>query len=117
MPKPPAISEPFTPLLCPAHPKTTLAMEGCFEKSILKTDRAIDARAKTIFGLLLPAVRSEFVQSEGSWLRYRRSSCATEASRYQGGSFQPVSFASCEVSRNRSHLNDLAELRHTLRFH
>ena len=30
---------------------------------------------------------------------------------------QPVAFASCEVSRNQSHLKDLGELRHTLRFH
>jgi uncharacterized protein YecT (DUF1311 family) len=114
--KPPVIREPFTPLPCPAHPKTSLAMEGCFEKSILASDRAIDAQAKMIFGHLLPAARSRFVQSEGLWLRHRRSSCLTEASRYQGGSFQPVAFASCEVSRNRSHLKDLAELRHTLRF-
>lgn len=117
VPKPPTIRESFTPLPCPAHPKTTLAMEGCFEKSILKTDRAINAQAKTIFGLLLPAVRSQFTQSEALWLRYRRSSCVTEASRYQGGSFQPVSFASCEVSRNRSHLKDLTELRDMLRAH
>jgi uncharacterized protein YecT (DUF1311 family) len=117
VPKPPVIREPFTPLPCPAHPKTTLALEGCFEKSILETDRAIDAQAKTIFGLLRPAARSQFVQSEGLWLRYRRSSCATAASRYEGGSVQPVAFASCEVSRNQSHLKELAELRHTLRFH
>ena len=38
-------------------------MEGCFEKSILQSDRAIDAQAKTIFGFLLRAARSQFVQS------------------------------------------------------
>jgi uncharacterized protein YecT (DUF1311 family) len=117
VPKPPVIREPFTPLPCPAHAKTTLALEGCFEKSILTTDRAIDAQARTIFDLFRPAARSQFVQSERLWLRYRRSSCATAASPYEGGSFQPVAFASCEVSRNQSHLTDLAELRHTLRFH
>ena len=84
---------------------------------MLREIDAIDAQAKMIFGLLVPAARSQFVQSEGLWLRYRRSSCLTEASRYRGGSFQPVAFASCEVSRNQSHLKDLAELRHTLRFH
>jgi uncharacterized protein YecT (DUF1311 family) len=115
--KPPVIREPFTPLPCPVHPKTTLAMEGCFEKSILHSDRAINAQSRTVFGLLLPPARSRFVQSEGLWLRYRRSSCLTEASRYQGGSFQPVSFANCEVSRNQSHLKDLGEIRRTLSFH
>ena len=84
---------------------------------MLREIDAIDAQAKMIFGLLVPAALSQFVQSEGLWLRYRRSSCLTEASRYRGGSFQPVAFASCEVSRNQSHLKDLAELRHTLRFH
>ncbi len=92
-------------------------MEGCAEKRILDGDRAIDVQAKAIFGLLLPTARRRFVQSEGWWLRYRRASCLTEASKYQGGTFQPVSFASCVIARNETHLRDLAELKRVLSFH
>jgi uncharacterized protein YecT (DUF1311 family) len=115
--KPPLIHEPFTLLPCPAHPDTTLAMEGCTEKMILASDHAIDVQVKTIFDLLIPTARSRFVQSEESWLRYRRASCLTEASKYQGGTFQPVAFAECVVDRSQTHLKDLAELKRVLAFH
>jgi uncharacterized protein YecT (DUF1311 family) len=115
--EPPVIRESFTPLPCPAHPVTTAAMEGCAEKMILESDRAIDGEAKAIFNLLVPSARRRFVRSEESWLRYRRASCLTEASKYQGGTLQPVAFASCVVSRNRTHLKDLTELKRVLAFH
>lgn len=115
--KPPVIHETFTQLPCPAHPRTTLAMEGCIEKAILRSDERIDGQAKSIFGVLLPAAREQFVQSEGIWLRYRRAFCLTEASRYAGGTFHPLAFATCVAARNRTHLSDLAELKRVLTFH
>jgi uncharacterized protein YecT (DUF1311 family) len=113
-PMPPVIHEPFTVLPCPAHPSTTLAIEGCAEKSILAGDRAIDARAKAIFNLLAPSARSGFVRGEASWLRYRAASCTSEASKYAGGTLEPVLYGTCVVSRNRTHLEDLSDLEHTL---
>jgi uncharacterized protein YecT (DUF1311 family) len=116
--KPPVIHETFTPLPCPQHPQTTVALVGCAEKAILGTDRKINAEAKVIFGLLKShAARESFVAGEKSWLAYRRSSCTAQASVYQGGSAQPVVFAQCVASRNRTHLTDLAALRNTLRPH
>jgi uncharacterized protein YecT (DUF1311 family) len=116
--KPPVIREAFTPLRCPAHPQTTLALEGCAEKAILTTDRAINSQVKTIFGLLhTPAARLSFVQGEQSWLRYRRTSCAAQVSNYAGGSIQPVVYADCIASRNKTHLADLAAIRKTLSQH
>jgi uncharacterized protein YecT (DUF1311 family) len=109
--QPPVIREPFARLPCPTHALTTLAMEGCSEKVLLATDRAINARAKTIFGVLPSAARKNFVAAEVAWLRYRRSSCLAEASGYSGGSIYPLEYAYCEVARNRTHLRDLAELR------
>ncbi len=67
--KPPVIHEKFTPLPCPKTPKTTVDLEGCAEKAILTTDRAINAKVKTIFGLLRArAARQSFVTSELAWL-------------------------------------------------
>jgi uncharacterized protein YecT (DUF1311 family) len=116
-PAPPVIHESFTVLPCPAHPVSTLAIEGCTEKSILAGDRAIDTRARAIFSLLAPSARSEFVDGESSWLRYRAASCASGASRDAGGTLQPVAYGTCVVSRNRTHLEDLSDLVHDLRSH
>jgi uncharacterized protein YecT (DUF1311 family) len=113
---PPVIKEPFTPLPCPAHPSTTLALEGCAEKAILKTDAKINAQAKTIYAKLRTAGgKASFVRGEKSWLSYRRSSCSAQASKYTGGTFEPVAYARCEASRNLSHIGDLKQLTAALR--
>ena len=115
---PPVIHEPFTVLPCPKHPKTTLDLEGCAEKAILSSDRAIDARVKSIWVVLAAGkARSSFAAGERSWLAYRRSSCSAEASKYSGGSLEPVAFADCEVTRNKTHLSELAGMLATLRQH
>jgi uncharacterized protein YecT (DUF1311 family) len=111
----PVIRESFTVLPCPVDPVSTLALEGCAEKALLGSDRAINARSRRIFGLLRSNVaRDDFVRGEQSWLDYRRSSCAAESSKYAEGSLEPVAFAHCEQSRNRAHLLELGELEHTL---
>jgi uncharacterized protein YecT (DUF1311 family) len=116
--RPPVIHESFTVLPCPAHPKSRLDFEGCKEKALLSTDRAINGRARRIFGLLRTrSARSAFVRGEQSWLRYRRSSCSAQASVYSGGSEEPNAFAQCEVDRNRTHLTELAEMERWLRQH
>ena len=113
---PPIIHEPFTPLPCPNHPKTTVDLEGCGEQEVLKTDRMIDARAAAIFRLLRTTrARSEFVHGEHAWLGYRRASCSAQASVYAGGSAEPVAFITCEGRRNRRHLSDLADTVRSLR--
>ena len=116
--KPPVIHEVFTPLPCPANPQTTLALEGCAEKAILNTDRAINAQVKLVFRLLhTHAARLAFVKGEQAWLRYRSMSCTAQVSNYAGGSAQPVVYANCITARNKSHLADLAAIRKTLSQH
>ena len=115
---PPVIHEPFTPGACPKHPGTTIDLEACGMRKVLKSDRAINVRAAEIFGLLhTTAAKKAFVQSEREWLSYRRASCSAQASAYAGGSIEPVVFIECEASRNRRHLGDLAELKGTVRPH
>jgi uncharacterized protein YecT (DUF1311 family) len=115
---PPVIHEPFTQLPCPAHPTTTLAMEGCYEKAIVVTDQKINTQARAIFNLLRSRyARLTFVQGEQSWLRYRHDSCAAESSAYAGGTLAPVSAAICILNRSKAHLADLVAMRKVLSFH
>jgi uncharacterized protein YecT (DUF1311 family) len=112
---PPLIHESFTPLPCPAHPQAQLELEGCAEKAILATDRQIDAVNASIFGRLAARDRATFVAGERAWLRYRRASCLTAASKYAGGTLASLVDANCVASRNRVHLRELASLLRDLR--
>jgi uncharacterized protein YecT (DUF1311 family) len=109
--KPPTILEQFTPLPCPRHPVTTLDLEGCAERAVLATDRAVDAQVRTIFHLLPAKARGSFVDGELLWQRYRLSSCRAAAGYYAGGTLAPVVFANCLADRNRTHLVDLRSMR------
>jgi len=113
---PPVIREPWTPLPCPAHPASTVEIEGCLEKTIHRSDGRIDESAARIFGLLRHrSDRLAFVHGERAWLRYRRRSCTAEGSVYRGGSAEPIAFLSCEKRRNASHVADLAQMERILR--
>ena len=91
-------------------------IEGCLEHSVIASDQRINARVDTIFRLIhTSADRTAFVQGEQSWLRYRRRSCSATASKYRGGSGEPIAFLTCEKSRNARHLADLADTERVLR--
>jgi uncharacterized protein YecT (DUF1311 family) len=111
----PVIKEPFTRLPCPKHPSTTLQLEGCAEKAILGTDAKINSRVAAIYASLSSGARAKFASSESTWLKYRRSSCDAQASKYAGGTFEPVAYARCEVTRNKRHLADLSDFAKNLR--
>jgi uncharacterized protein YecT (DUF1311 family) len=97
------------------HPQTTIAVEACEEQALLKGDAAIDARVRTVFRLLPAPGRAAFVHGEAAWLAYRRATCNAAASRYAGGTIEPVEFASCEVRVNATHLAELGTLERSLR--
>jgi uncharacterized protein YecT (DUF1311 family) len=112
--KPPVIHESFTPLPCPKHASSTLALEGCAEKDILASDRQINVKARVIFFKLVPRERAGFVRGEREWLAYRRDNCAAESSKYAGGTLAALVDAQCQAARNTTHLGDLSELLQTL---
>jgi uncharacterized protein YecT (DUF1311 family) len=112
---PPVIHEPFTALPCPLHPDTTIDVIGCQEHRVLRTDRAINVQAGTIFRLLRTETRrSSFVAGERGWLQYRRQSCSAEASHVVGGKAHAVALLTCTLERNTSHLADLTAMRKAL---
>ena len=105
---PPVIHESFTPVPCPAHPQSTLDLEGCAEQRILHTDRQIDAVARTIFPRLFDdAARRRFIAAQRAWLAYRRADCTSESDRYEGGTLAGLVAASCTADRSAQRLSDL----------
>ncbi len=106
----PTIHEKFTLLPCPSKPTTTLQIEGCAEHRVVAIDRTIDALNVKVFARLSKSGRGEFITTNGDWVQYRDSSCATEASIYSGGSIQPVAYATCLVSIDGSHVAELKRM-------
>jgi uncharacterized protein YecT (DUF1311 family) len=117
--RPPVISEGFTLLPCPAHPKTTIDLEGCAEHRLVRSDRAINERVRAIFALLgrrrSAAARARFVRGERAWLVYRRAVCKSRADVYEGGSAGAVADAECQADKNAGHLQDLEAFERALR--
>jgi len=113
------IKELFTPLPCPSSPaarRTTIGLEGCAERLILRTDTEINARTRAIFRLLRDmTAKKRFLAAERAWLAYRKLSCTSVADVYRGGSAEPVAFADCLVDRNKEHLKELASFERFLR--
>jgi uncharacterized protein YecT (DUF1311 family) len=113
---PPVIHEPWTPLDCPPHPSSTIAIEGCLERAVSRSDRVIDEKAATVFHLIKREHdRATFVSGEQSWLSYRRRTCTAVASADRGGTAEPIAFLSCEKRLNARHIVDLAAAAQVLR--
>lgn len=107
----PKLTEAFTLLPCPAHPKTTVEVEGCAEHQIVRLDRRIDAEAQALYDLKTdPMAKADFAKAQQAWVDYRRAECHSESDAYSGGSLEPVAFANCEVRINQERVRDLREL-------
>jgi uncharacterized protein YecT (DUF1311 family) len=111
------IHETFTPLPCsgaPAH-RTTLQMEGCAEKQILKTDTQINVLAAEIFQLLGDnRARSDFNSAQRAWLNYRKADCLSMSDLFEGGTEAGVVDAQCVASRNNQRIKDLRTFKSNL---
>jgi uncharacterized protein YecT (DUF1311 family) len=114
---PPVIHEKFTPLPCTGQPnnRTTLEMEGCAERDILRTDATINKLAKSVFHLLRgDSARRRFIVAERAWLGFRRADCLSVSDLFQGGTEAAVIDAQCTAERNTERVKDLRTFRNDL---
>src|SRR3954454_9057114 len=117
-PPPPVIEQGFTLLPCPKNPQTTLALEGCAEHRIVKSDAIINAKVKRIYGLLKTNnAKTHFVLGERAWLSYRKANCQSRSDVYEGGTLAGVVFANCVADVNDAHVKDLTSFEKALLRH
>jgi uncharacterized protein YecT (DUF1311 family) len=115
--EPVVIHETFTPLPCSGAPghRTTLEMEGCAEKQILKTDTQVDVLAAQIFPILPDnRARRDFNAAQRAWLSYRKADCFSMSDVFEGGTEAGVLDAQCVASRNSQRLKDLRAFHRSL---
>ena len=108
--KPVVIHETFTPLPCSGAPghRTTLQMEGCAEKQILRTDTQIDLLEAQIFPILFDnRARRDLNAAQHAWLNYRKADCLSMSDLFEGGTEAGVVDAQCEANRNGQRVKDL----------
>lgn len=112
---PPVIHEPFTAQPCPAHPISTVDMEGCAEQRILRLDHGIDAVSRTIFARLHDdAARRRFLTASRAWLAYRRADCLSMSEQFEGGTLAAVLDARCTAAQSAQRLRELRALARVL---
>jgi uncharacterized protein YecT (DUF1311 family) len=111
------IHEKFTPLPCSGAPghRTTLQMEGCAEKQILRTDTQVNVLEAEIFQLFSDnRARSDLNAAQRAWLNYRKADCLSVSDQFQGGTEAAVVDAQCVASRNGQRIKDLRALKRDL---
>jgi len=96
---------------------TTIGIEGCSEHRLLHTDAKIVAEEHAIYSLLSVTTRAAFASGERGWLAYRDGLCEARASKYDGGTAQPVEFGACEEEISAAHLRALSATQRLLRMH
>ena len=114
---PVVIHETFTPLPCAGAPghRTTLQMEGCAEKQILRTDTQVNVLAAEIFQLLADnRARRDFNAAQHAWLGYRKADCFSMSDLFEGGTQAGVVDAQCVASRNNQRIKDLRTFKRDL---
>ena len=115
--EPVVIHETFTPLPCSGAPghRTTLEMEGCAEKQILKIDAQVNVLAAQIFSILPDnRARRDFNAAQRAWLSYRKADCFSMSDVFEGGTEAGVLDAQCVASRNGQRLKDLRTFHRSL---
>ena len=106
-------------LPCP-HGKaaeTTIGIEGCSEHRLLRSDAKIVAQEHAIYSLLSATTRAAFAGGERGWLAYRDGLCTARASKYEGGTAQPIEFGACEEGISTAHLKALTATQRLLKQH
>ena len=92
---------------CPPKPVSTLEMEACAGKRLLRLDREFNAKASILWSMLDAPSRRAFVRAHRSWLTHMTSWCEIGARRYLGGTASGVEASQCQVDATSAWLRDV----------
>jgi uncharacterized protein YecT (DUF1311 family) len=92
---------------CPKKPTSTVAIEACQARHLLKLGRKFNRVAAVLWSVLDPSGRLSFVRAHRAWLTYRHQQCETEAGAFSGGTAAPVTFGACQLNLTASRVKQL----------
>ena len=105
-PKPPLVTEP--PGAAPVcNQQTQLGIDGCAYKKVIAADELLNADIKIVWGLLGPSARTDFVNAQAAWAKFRHADCNSQSDVYQGDTAQPMEYLLCLAGDDALRSQDL----------
>lgn len=105
-PKPPLVTEPLGPApVC--NQQTQIGIDGCAYKKVIAADKLLNADIKVVWGLLGPSARTDFVNAQAAWVKYRHADCNSQSDVYEGGTAQPMEYLFCLAGDDALRSQDL----------
>jgi uncharacterized protein YecT (DUF1311 family) len=92
---------------CPKKPTSTIAIEACQARRLLRLGRTFNSEAAVLWSVFEVSGRRAFVRAHRAWLTYRRRQCEIEAAAFSGGTAAPVAFGACELRLTAARVNEL----------
>ncbi|HEX3561023.1 MAG TPA: lysozyme inhibitor LprI family protein [Pyrinomonadaceae bacterium] len=89
--------------------RTQLDMNICADKQFKIADAELNRVYNQLASKLEEDKRAKLKAAEVSWLKYRDSNCDYEASLYEGGSMQPMTYSFCLERMTKSRTTELRE--------
>jgi uncharacterized protein YecT (DUF1311 family) len=84
--------------------KTQLEMNACAANEYQRDDAKLNEYYKELAEKLGPSEKERLKAAQRAWIKFRDLQCEFEASRYEGGSIQPLVRSSClaQVTKQRN---------------
>jgi uncharacterized protein YecT (DUF1311 family) len=104
-PQVPVVTEPTGPSAC--NQQTQLGLDGCASQKVAAADKVLNADIKVVWSFLPPSARTDFVNAQATWVKYRHADCTSQSDVYQGGSAQPLEYLLCLAGDDALRRQDL----------
>jgi uncharacterized protein YecT (DUF1311 family) len=103
-------------LPCPANPVTTVELESCSARRLLRLNAAVNTQTAALWSLRGSEGRRRISAAERAWQAYVEDDCTSRSGiwispgvhTYAGGSAAPVAYSECKERLTAAHAQDLA---------
>jgi uncharacterized protein YecT (DUF1311 family) len=95
---------------CPRKPISTLAMEACAARRLLRIDREFNKQAGILSSVLDAPSRRVFLRAHRAWLTHRDQWCEIGARRYVGGTAAGVEAGQCQIDVTTAWVRDIRSM-------
>ena len=103
-------------LPCRANPATTVELESCSARRLLRLNAAVNSQTAALWSLRGDEGRRRISAAERAWQIYVEDECTSRSGiwispgsrMYAGGSVAPITYSECKERLTAVHANDLA---------
>jgi uncharacterized protein YecT (DUF1311 family) len=85
-------------------------MNACAANEYQREDAKLNEYYKALAGKLGPSEKERLKAAQRAWIKFRDLQCELEASRYEGGSIQPLVRSSCLAQVTKQRNEDLRRM-------